>query len=111
MGLNDELERTRLKPKLKATTTETNHGGGGADNNKKIGTARHVQLLSHARFHTDSAEAIIMSSVHGEPSEGMCCLCTMEDITKEDGNYCRSAHCLLIACVLMLMWNVLLVDI
>jgi hypothetical protein len=25
--------------------------------------------------------------VHGEPYEGMCCLCTMEDITIEDGNY------------------------
>ena len=28
-----------------------------------------------------------MSDVHGEPPEGHCCLCTMEDITKEDGNY------------------------
>ena len=28
-----------------------------------------------------------MVSEHGEPTEGMCCLCTMEDITKEDGNY------------------------
>ena len=26
-------------------------------------------------------------SVHGEPFDGMCCLCTMEDITLEDGNY------------------------
>ena len=24
---------------------------------------------------------------HGEPAEGMCCLCTMEDITVEDKNY------------------------
>ncbi len=24
---------------------------------------------------------------HGKPYEGMCCLCTMEDITEEDGNY------------------------
>lgn len=24
---------------------------------------------------------------HGEPTEGMCCLCTMEDITIEDKNY------------------------
>jgi hypothetical protein len=24
---------------------------------------------------------------HGRPSEGMCCLCTMEDITEEDQNY------------------------
>jgi hypothetical protein len=28
-----------------------------------------------------------MASEHGEPTEGMCCLCTMEDITMEDGNY------------------------
>jgi len=28
-----------------------------------------------------------MTSTHGKPSEGMCCLCTMEDITEEDGNY------------------------
>jgi hypothetical protein len=24
---------------------------------------------------------------HGKPYEGMCCACTMEDITEEDGNY------------------------
>jgi len=24
---------------------------------------------------------------HGEPVEGMCCLCTMEDITNEEKNY------------------------
>ena len=24
---------------------------------------------------------------HGKPTEGMCCLCTMEDITEEDQNY------------------------
>lgn len=28
-----------------------------------------------------------MSTIHGEPPEGHCCLATMEDITKEDGNY------------------------
>jgi hypothetical protein len=27
------------------------------------------------------------ATVHGEPPEDMCCLVTMEDITKEDGNY------------------------
>jgi hypothetical protein len=27
------------------------------------------------------------TTVHGEPSEDMCCLVTMEDITTEDGNY------------------------
>lgn len=26
-------------------------------------------------------------SEHGKPKNGMCCLCTMEDITEEDGNY------------------------
>lgn len=26
-------------------------------------------------------------SEHGKPTEGMCCLCTMEDITEEDKNY------------------------
>jgi hypothetical protein len=26
-------------------------------------------------------------SEHGKPTDGMCCLCTMEDITEEDGNY------------------------
>ena len=25
--------------------------------------------------------------VHGKPSEGMCCLCTMEDIDDESQNY------------------------
>ncbi|VEU34438.1 unnamed protein product [Pseudo-nitzschia multistriata] len=25
--------------------------------------------------------------IHGKPTEGMCCLCTMEDITEENGNY------------------------
>lgn len=24
---------------------------------------------------------------HGKPTDGMCCLCTMEDITDEDQNY------------------------
>ena len=24
---------------------------------------------------------------HGKPADGMCCLCTMEDITDEDQNY------------------------
>ena len=28
-----------------------------------------------------------MSTEHGKPTDGMCCLCTMEDITEEDGNY------------------------
>jgi hypothetical protein len=27
------------------------------------------------------------TTVHGKPSEDMCCLVTMEDITIEDGNY------------------------
>jgi hypothetical protein len=27
------------------------------------------------------------ATVHGKPSEDMCCLVTMEDITIEDGNY------------------------
>uniref|UniRef100_A0A7S3L0L3 Uncharacterized protein n=1 Tax=Amphora coffeiformis TaxID=265554 RepID=A0A7S3L0L3_9STRA len=27
------------------------------------------------------------SNVHGKPYDGMCCLCTMEDITLEDENY------------------------
>jgi hypothetical protein len=27
------------------------------------------------------------STPHGKPEEGMCCLCTMEDITEKDGNY------------------------
>lgn len=26
---------------------------------------------------------------HGKPDEGMECLCTMDDITEEDGNYCE----------------------
>jgi hypothetical protein len=30
------------------------------------------------------------AGVHGAPVEDMCCLCTMEDITLEDGNYGRS---------------------
>jgi len=28
-----------------------------------------------------------MSTEHGKPTDGMCCLCTVEDITEEDGNY------------------------
>ena len=27
--------------------------------------------------------------VHGSPTPGMECLCTMEDITEEDNNYCE----------------------
>ena len=27
------------------------------------------------------------STAHGKPTDGMCCFCTMEDITEEDGNY------------------------
>ena len=30
---------------------------------------------------------IMSNSTHGEPPEGLMCLVTMEDITKEDGNY------------------------
>jgi len=29
---------------------------------------------------------------HGEPTEGMCCLCTMEDITIEVKNYGESRN-------------------
>jgi hypothetical protein len=29
---------------------------------------------------------------HGVPSEGMCCLCTMEDITDEDLNYGKESR-------------------
>ena len=31
---------------------------------------------------------------HGEPPEGHCCLCTMEDITKEDNNYGKHVNSL-----------------
>jgi hypothetical protein len=32
-------------------------------------------------------QSTTMSITHGKPTEGMCCFCTMEDITEEDGNY------------------------
>jgi len=32
-------------------------------------------------------EAFSTDYQHGKPTEGMCCLCTMEDITEEDQNY------------------------
>mmetsp|Transcript_12994 Transcript_12994/g.19801 ORF Transcript_12994/g.19801 Transcript_12994/m.19801 type:complete len:161 (-) Transcript_12994:165-647(-) len=35
----------------------------------------------------DQEEQTQTSSKHGVPTEGMCCLCTYEDITLEDGNY------------------------
>lgn len=38
-------------------------------------------------FRSSSWHIVEMTSTHGKPSEGMCCLCTMEDITEEDGNY------------------------
>ena len=31
--------------------------------------------------------------VHGKPSEGMCCLCTMEDIDDESQNYGKCVIC------------------
>ena len=38
--------------------------------------------------------------IHGVPADGMCCLCTMEDITVEDGNYGKSPFCALSVCML-----------
>lgn len=40
---------------------------------------------SHAERSTKDEEED--QHVHGKPYDGMCCLCTMEDITLEDGNY------------------------
>lgn len=31
--------------------------------------------------------ATMITNQHDKPTEGMCCLCTMEDITEEDQNY------------------------
>jgi len=36
---------------------------------------------------SDMAESTNEEYQHGKPTEGMCCLCTMEDITEEDQNY------------------------
>ena len=33
-------------------------------------------------------------SAHAEPDEGLCCLCTMEDITMEDDNYGTFCSCI-----------------
>jgi hypothetical protein len=38
-----------------------------------------------------STEAQAQQFCHGSPSEGMMCLCTMEDITEETGNYGESS--------------------
>lgn len=35
----------------------------------------------------EEEEAQVALDEHGTPSDGMCCLCTMEDITDEDKNY------------------------
>ena len=56
-----------------------------------VNTAQVLQLFTPraSTQTTRSAPAITsMSNVtHGEPPEGLMCLVTMEDITKEDGNY------------------------
>jgi hypothetical protein len=41
------------------------------------------------------------TKVHGEPTEDMCCLVTMEDITKEDGNYGRSLIIIIIIIIII----------
>ena len=40
-------------------------------------------LTKASKMSADSEE----SYEHGKPTDGMCCLCTMEDITDEDQNY------------------------
>jgi CO dehydrogenase/acetyl-CoA synthase alpha subunit len=36
---------------------------------------------------SDDLDVPVAADVHGTPVPDMCCLCTMEDITLEDGNY------------------------
>jgi hypothetical protein len=50
-----------------------------------------------------------MASEHGEPTEGMCCLCNMEDITKEDGNYGEYVFALTRFWLLMIAYKLLVV--
>ena len=45
-----------------------------------------ISTPSHSLFNGTMAE-------HGNPTEDMCCLCTMEDITEEDSNYGRLYLC------------------
>jgi hypothetical protein len=60
--------------------------------------SQHYFIVLSSLYHTYSSiileqQTAISPSImpssdeHGTPSEGMCCLCTMEDITVEDGNY------------------------
>ena len=46
----------------------------------------------------NSNGASSVASAHGKPYDGMCCLCTMEDITIEDGNYGTSVCTLSLQC-------------
>jgi len=51
-------------------------------------TACHYATLPQATSNTTTMEASSSNDYqHGKPTEGMCCLCTMEDITEEDQNY------------------------
>jgi len=41
----------------------------------------------HQQHHAASTTTTTTDQRHGKPFDGMMCLCTMEDITIEDGNY------------------------
>ena len=45
--------------------------------------SRHKMMNSSHILHEEGEDQY----QHGKPYEGMCCACTMEDITEEDGNY------------------------
>ena len=44
-------------------------------------------LIVSSRNNGDDGANLDEGYQHGKPCVGMCCLCTMEDITEEDGNY------------------------
>ena len=53
-----------------------------------------IDVLSATKFEQGRLPSTITRDMsdnesyeHGKPTDGMCCLCTMEDITDEDQNY------------------------
>ena len=73
--------------------------------NTLSGSARHRVLFTPEALLHKMAEESGNVYQHGIPPEGMCCLCTMEDITEEDLNYGKGVSDVLSPMIVERVWR------
>jgi hypothetical protein len=66
---------------------QSNKASTSTKHKAEASTTKTMEKLRISSSSSSSSSGSGMDYKHGKPTEGMCCLCTMEDITEEDQNY------------------------